>query len=345
MRKTLLSALVASAFALGGNAFAAPLIFDLDGLPAGNVISANSLDWAPTSFLAKGGVAAITAFDAGATGAALNFTVLTHAKLAGFSNANGTFGLPGTFTGEITIVTSFQERVTGTSATGATFQTTGVGFVEMWYSATANSNNLAGSNFNDGTLIMRARGVSDSTGNFTVNNKPPVLIDGFGANNYGNQLTVSGIGIQDEITFGSSSVALDDNFLKTMVTDFSLLFENISIGLPFRSVDPSDCFTQFESVPFNDASITANAAIGGATQCAPVHLNANYAANASVANGTGYVPVVGAVNGLFSNDPDFVAQTDFNSAVTGTAPEPGTLALLGLAFAGLGLTAARRKRV
>ena len=56
--------------------------------------------------------------------------------------------------------------------------------------------------------------------------------------------------------------------------------------------------------------------------------------------------MVGATNGLFgSGAADFVAQTDFNSAVTGTVPEPGMLALLGLAFAGLGVTAMRRRRV
>ena len=343
MRKTLLSALVASAFALGGSAFAGPLTLDLTGM--GNVISADSLDWSPTSFLARGGVAAISAFDAGGTGAAVIFNVLTHAKLVGYSNSAGTFGLPGSFAGEITIVTSFEERVIGTTNNQASFETTGNGFVEMYYSATANSNNLTGSNFNDGRLIMRAMGVSNSTGNFTVNNKPPALLDGFGAQNYGTQMTVSGIGVQDEITFGGMSVALDDDFLKTAVLDFSLLFENISIGLPYKSVDPSDCFNPNKSLTADNV-ITAHNAIGQTTQCIPHHINGTYAANKGGVpfDDGGYVPVVGAVNGLFGIDPDFVAQTDFNSAVTGTTPEPGTLALLGLALAGVGLTTVRRRK-
>ena len=347
MRKTLLSALVASAFALGGSAFAGPLTLDLTG--SGNVISADSLDWSPTSFLARGGVAAISAFDAGATGDAVKFNVLTHAKLVGYSNSAGTFGLPGSFAGEITIITSFEERVIGTSGNQASFETTGKGFVEMYYSATANSDNLRGANFNDGRVIMHAEGVSDSSGNFTVNNKPPTKLDGFGADDYTGQMTVSGIGVQDEITFGVTNVALDKNFLKTAILDFSLLFENISIGLPYKSVNPSDCFNPNMSLAM-DSDINGGTVAAGSqtTQCnATNHLTGTYAANFANlgwGNDGGYVPVVGTTNGLFGTDPDFVAQTDFNSAVTGKTPEPGTLALLGLALAGVGLTTVRRRK-
>ncbi len=348
MRKTLLSALVASAFALGGSAFAGPLTLDLTGM--GNVITADSLDWAPTSFLAKGGVAAITAFSNGATGAALNFDVLTHAKLTGYANALAPSGvsLPGSFTGEITIVASFQERVVGVGATQADFETTGLGWVEMYYSATPNSDNLRGSNFNDGRLIMRASGVSASSGLFRVNNKPITDLDGFGGQDYNGQKTVSGTGVQDVITFGGvGTTFIDDNFLKSAVIDFSLLFENISIGLPYKSVNPSDCFNPNQSSSLN-MDITNHIASPQTTQCnATNHFNGTYAQNFSNlgwGNDGGYVPVVGTTNGLFGTDPDFVAQTDFNSAVTGTTPEPGTLALLGLALAGVGLTTVRRRK-
>lgn len=352
MRKTLLSALVASAFAASGSAIASPLSFDLNGAAPGNLITASSLDWAQTSFLALGGATAISnkvTNDMFGTSLSTTFDVLTHAKLTGYNDGAGvTRSLPGTFTGEITVVSRFTENVTLADPTNsfARFRTTGVGWVEMYYSATPNSSNLRGSNFNDGTLIMRAEGVGLANGNFTVDDPTPVNLDGSGANDYTGQNTVSGIGTQGAIRFGTVSVARDISFLQTAIVDFSLFFNNVSIGLPFQTVDPSDCFNPNQGAATN-ANINAGTATGLATQCNALnHTNGTYAQNFT-ANGNdgGYVPVVGTTNGLFgSGASDFVAQTDFNSAVTGTVPEPGMLALLGLAFAGLGVTTMRRRR-
>ena len=63
MRKNVLGALISSAFAFSGAAHAG-LVLDLNGSLAGGVITADALDWAPTSFLAKGGNSAISAFNA-----------------------------------------------------------------------------------------------------------------------------------------------------------------------------------------------------------------------------------------------------------------------------------------
>jgi len=64
----------------------------------------------------------------------------------------------------------------------------------------------------------------------------------------------------------------------------------------------------------------------------------------------GYVPDIGAVNGQVFGpggviERDFVAQTDYSSAVTGFfVPEPGSLALAGLALVALGVASRRRGR-
>ncbi len=346
MRKTLLNGLIAAAFAVAGSAQAAPLIFSLDG-SGGNVITATALDWAQTSFLALGGNAAITSFATGGT--ATTFDVLTHAKLTGYTDSagNSVAGLGG-FTGEITVNARFTEKVVGIipSLGVAFFETTGPGWVEFYYSAAQNSSNVSGSGFTDGQLIARGTGVSGkflpvSSGSFDNNTNVSALDTVAGDNQYTGQLSVNGAGNQEEIHIGTTGFVVDSNFFKTQIVDFSLFFNNISINLPYSQVHPSDCFNAAQGAA-TDAAITAGTASGLVSQCDTAHINGLMSAN-SVS--TGYVPVIGATNGAFGGSPDFIAQTDFNSSVTGTVPEPGMLALLGLAFAGLGLASARRRKV
>jgi hypothetical protein len=113
-----------------------------------------------------------------------------------------------------------------------------------------------------------------------------------------------------------------------------LQIANISIGLPFNSVDPADCFNA--NAAFGGAIGTTNASV-----CNAVHVNGLL--NPATQPGTGVIPSVGLSNGVLSaGGLDFVAQTDFNSPVSFGVPEPGSVALLGVSLLSMALGLRRK---
>ncbi len=321
----------------------ADLSFNPDGPGGDGAVKVDAFDWGPTSFLAAGGQAAIGAFlGSGGTcpAGSCAFDVYTHAKLIGTTDSGGNITTPAGLGSDysITMIAGFGEAVTGAGTIGtssiATFATTPGGalksgaspFVEIYFDPSPlNEDDLSGSGFNDGRLILHADLLPvGATGVFSVDTTvAPVPLDGSGdGNQWGAQATVTGTGSNTNLVV--SSITTDPAFFLNALLTAGLQFANISQGLPYVSVNPSDCFTG------------AGAGVGAiATVVAPSGCSSTFGPlNAEVA--PGIVPVIGPVNGLFPlGFPDFIAQTDFNMPVQ-AIPEPTSLALLGLGLAAFG---------
>lgn len=342
-------------------------------------VDVGAFDWNQTSFLAYGGNAAVTnrfltdqyinsggtdgANICGIDPSACQFTVYSHARLSAISDADGN-PVANNITGledEITLVMSFVETVVGVGNTPGTtnaiasfeVDTSKPAFLEMYFDTDFNANPLSGFGFNDGTLILRATAIGASDGSFQVTNGTPTRMDVFSSavasqDNYGNgtniagqsQLSVRGSGNQGNLAFGN--MVTDSSFFLGTLADFGLTFQNISIALPFGSVNPSDCFTY----AMNSSVTVGGTATGDANDCDNVHTDTLFSGQVHTA-GRGILPTVGLVNGAgydFSTNPDFLAQSDYNSAFdTVQVPEPGTLAVLGLGLGCLGIYGFRRR--
>jgi len=307
--------------------------FDPDGAGPAPAINLGTLDWGPTSFLALGGNTAIANFlGTGGTcpAGSCNFSVLTQARLIGTLDPSGNVNTPlgiaaGSF--EITMISRFTETVTSANVAAgtATFTASHLApsYIEIYFDSAPNAHDLTGFGFNDGRLILTGTLANDPSGIFLVTDFAGVALDQHGADDYPGQLTVTGTGSNTNINVNVTGQ--DPTFFIQALAALGIQFANISIALPFISVDPADCF--------DTAHGTAIGSTGNLSTCDNVHVLGPY----SFQGGPGIIPVTGPINGLFFSGPDFVAQTDDNSPVTFATPEPGSLALVGLGLLGAAL--------
>jgi len=287
---------------LGASAQAESIQFNPTGASGGQVFPINGIDLAPGSVLNIGALP----LTVGQT-----FQLDYQATVSGLIDTKGfTFGPPGLASSyQLTAVGSFTEVVqslspSGTPATFAVAPTqSSNSFFELYYNPALVANNLAGTGFNQGTLILAGKPdpSAPSIGVFSLSTgaSGPTIVpfDQYISNHYPNITTVAGSGaamLSADITF------FDPAFFKTPISKISF---NSSLVTPFQQVSPSGLFTGLPG--------------GGAPTI---------------------VPDIGTVNGV--NGRDFQQQADANfSFGPSPIPEPasiiqaslGLLAVLGLA--------------
>jgi len=227
---------VAAVLGLSGGAGLADIItFDPDGAAAGNApASVGSFQFLTGNSLARG-----SATNPG------SYIQYAQGRLGGLLDGDGNvvpvngLNTPGGF--EITIVAQYDGTVDVLSSNAAT-TSVGLGlsnglinFVQMYYDPTPDASDLAGTGFNNGTLIYEGD-VTSAFGTVLVDSQALSLFDQFNDDDYAGQQTREMIG---GLSIEASVLTAHSDFFGSPLETFRV---NTASKAPFAEVDPSAKF-------------------------------------------------------------------------------------------------------
>ena len=323
MKRTLLSLAAAGVFAIASSASAENITFTFQ--PCGNnscaIAGLTTLDWQPGNVLALGGAGGGQILAPGT-----KITDYYQANLNGALNgASQTLFSQGSGGVYLTVVAGFGEQVlpfpfSSGVTNGFTFDPTNqTNFFRVYLNSTGGTN-LTGANFASGTAIIEGyvtavqssvsatlASTSPTGGIIPVGNFDQFDADGAGGNPANDYPGVTSIGVTGSADVWARITNVNSAYFPDLLIGdlITAAFTTGNLLAPFATVDPS---SHFSSDGINSA---------------------NYAHN------------IGAVNGI--TGPNFQFQADTSTTFERSVPEPGSIALLGLALMGAA-GAVRRKR-
>lgn len=307
MKNILRKTLIAAALALPLAASADAISFDMDGAGGNDALTVDLLDWT------VGNALAINGNPSGGLVAGTEIQLLYQANLGSVSLDGGPIlaaaGLGGAQ--NFTVVAGFQEVVLATSTTtninfgliNPVLAPTAANYFYIY--ADTFGSNLDGTGFVGADAPVMEGFISQVLSSNYATGGETGLFDGFNADNYGGLLSLIGSGSSDiNVTITDYNTDYFDGLSVNSVLRLALT--NTSTVTPFAQADPSRLFS---SDGLTDGDTASN---------------------------------LGTINGVTQDtDQNFQFQADGNSSFR-TVPEPGSLALVGLALGAVGFVSRRR---